>query len=167
MFSQFNSVTQSCTTLCDLMDFGMPGLLPVHQQLPELAQTHVHWVSDSIQPSHPLSFPFLLPSIFSSIRVFSNESVFRIRCPSIGASASASVLPMNIQGWFLSGLTSLSSLQSKGFSRVFFSSTTFQKHQFFSTQPSLWSNFHICTWLLEKPQFWLYRTLLVKVVSAF
>ena len=69
---------------------------------------------------------------------------------SIGASASASVLPMNIRGWFPSGLTGLSSLLSKGVSRVF-SSTTVQKHQFFSTQPSLWSNSHIHTWLVEKP----------------
>ena len=69
---------------------------------------------------------------------------------SIGVSASASVLPMNIQDWFPLGLTGLISLQSKGLSRVF-SNTTVQKHQFFSTQLSLWSNSHIHTWLLEKP----------------
>ena len=68
---------------------------------------------------------------------------------SIGALASASVLPMNIQGWFPLGLTGLISLQSKGLSR-FFSSTTVQKHQFFRAQPSLRSNSHIHTWLLEK-----------------
>ena len=68
---------------------------------------------------------------------------------SIGASASASVLPMNIQGWFSLGLTGLISLWSKGLSRVF-SNTSVQKHQFFSTQPSLWSNSHIHMWLLEK-----------------
>ena len=68
----------------------------------------------------------------------------------IGASASASVLPMNIQGWFPLGLTGLISLQSKGLSRVF-SNTTVQKHQFFSTQPFLWSNSHIHTWLFENP----------------
>ena len=67
----------------------------------------------------------------------------------IEPSASASVLPMNIQGWFPLGLTGLVSLQSKGLSRVF-SSTTIWKHQFFSAQPSLWSNSHICTWLLKK-----------------
>ena len=78
----------------------------------------------------------LLPSIFPSIRVFSNESVPRTRCQSKGVSASASVLPVNIQDWFPSGLTSLISLQSKGLSRVF-SITPVQKHQFFSTQPSL------------------------------
>ena len=69
---------------------------------------------------------------------------------SIGVSASASVLPMNIQDWLPLGLTGWISLQSKGLSGVF-SSTTIQKHQFFSAQPSLWSNSHICAWLLEKP----------------
>ena len=69
---------------------------------------------------------------------------------SIWASASVSVLPMNIQSWFPLGLTGLFSLLSKGLSRVF-SSTTIWKHQFFSAQPSLWSISHICTWLLEKP----------------
>ena len=69
---------------------------------------------------------------------------------SIWASASASVLPMNIQGWFPLGLTGLIFLLSKRFSRVF-SSTTVRKHQFFRTQSSLWSNSHFCTWLLEKP----------------
>ena len=77
LHSWFSSVTQSC--LCDAMDCSMPGF-PVHQQLPELSQTHVHWVCDAIQPSHPLS-PLLLPSIFPSIRVFTNESVLRIRRP--------------------------------------------------------------------------------------
>ena len=90
----------------------------------------------------------LPPSIFPSIRVFSNESVLCISSQSIGASAS--VLPMNIQGGFPLGLTGLISLQSKGFSRVL-SSTTIQKHQFFSIQPSLWFTSHIRTWLLERP----------------
>ena len=69
---------------------------------------------------------------------------------SIEALSSASVLPVKIQGWFPLGLAGLIYLLFKGLSRVF-SSTTVQKHQFFSTQPSLWSNSHICTWLLEKP----------------
>ena len=76
---QFSSVTQSCSTLCDLMNCSTPGLL-VHHQLPESTQTHVHWVSDAIQPSHPLSSPS--PGLnFSSIRVFSNESALHIRWP--------------------------------------------------------------------------------------
>ena len=73
---------------------------------------------------------------------------------STGASASASVLPMNIQGWFPLGLTGLISSQFKGLSRVFFN-TAVRMHQFFSTQPSLWSGSHIRTWLMEKPYLWL------------
>ena len=109
---QFRSVAQSCLTLCDCMDCSMPGF-PVHHQLLELAQTHVHPVGDAIQPSHPLvpfssclqSFPasgsFLMSWLFTSGR------------ESIGALSSASVLPVNIQGWFPFGLTGLISLQSK------------------------------------------------------
>ena len=84
----------------------------------------------------------LLPSIFPRIRVFSNESVFMSGGQSIGASTSASVFPMNTQGWFPLGLTGLISKKSKELSRVF-SSTTVQKHQFCSAQPSLWSNSHM------------------------
>ena len=82
----------------------------------------------------------LLPSIFLSIRVFFNE-LFASDGQKIGASASASVLPMNIQGLFPLGLAGLISLLSKGLSRVFYN-TTIQKNQFFSTQPSLWSHIH-------------------------
>ena len=95
---------------------------------------------------HPLLLP---PSIFPSIRVFSNESVLFIRWQSIGVSASASVLPMNIQDWFPLGLTGLILLSNR-LSRVF-SNTTVQKHQFFGAQPSSQSNSHIHTWLLGKP----------------
>ena len=85
----------------------------------------------------------------------------------IGASASsASVPPMNIQDWFPLGLTGLISLLSKGLSRIFFS-TTIRKHQFFSTQLSLWSNSHTRTWLLEKLQLWLYRPLSTKWCLCF
>ena len=75
---QFSSVAQSCLTLCDPMDCSMPGF-PVHHQLPELAQTHVHRVGDAIHHLVLCRPLLLLPSIFSSIRVFSNESVLRIR----------------------------------------------------------------------------------------
>ena len=74
------SVAQSCPTLCDLMDCSTPSF-PVHHHLLELAQIHVHWISDAIQPSLPLSSPFLLPSIFLSIRVFPNELTLCIRWP--------------------------------------------------------------------------------------
>ena len=80
---------------------------------------------------------------------FPRSQFFALGGQSIGVSASALVLPMNIHGWFPLGLTGLISLQSKGLSRVF-SSITVQKHQFFSTRPSLWSNSHIHAWLLEK-----------------
>ena len=111
----------------------------------------------SVMPSnhlilcHPL---LILPSIFSSIRVFSKESVLLIRCPKFGASASASVCPKNLQDWFPLGWTGWISLQSKGLSRVF-SYTTVQKHQFFSPQRSSWPNSQIHTWLLEKSLLWL------------
>ena len=78
---QFSSVSQSCPTLFDPMNCSKPGF-PVHYQFPETAQTHVHRVSDAIQPSYPLNCPLLLlPSVFPSIRVFSSGSVFCNRCP--------------------------------------------------------------------------------------
>ena len=113
--------------------------------------------SDSCPPSqwcHPAIASSVVP--FSSCpqslpasQSFPRSQLFTWGGPSIGVSASASVLPVNIQGCFPLGLTFLI-LQSKGFSRVF-SNTTVHKHQFFSSQPSLWSNSHIHTWLLEKP----------------
>ena len=103
------------------------------------------------------------PTILSSVIPFSSclqyfpawgsfliNQLFTSGDQSIGASVSASVLPMNIQDWYPLGLTGWISLQSKRLSRVF-SNNTVQKHQFFSTQPSLWYNSHIHTWLLEKP----------------
>ena len=94
---------------------------------------------------HPtICCPLLLPSIFLSIRVFSNKSALCIWWPKYWSFSLATVLPMNIQSWFPLGLTRLISLQSKELSRVF-SNTTVQKHQFFYAQPSLWSNSHIHT----------------------
>ena len=107
---------------------------------------------ESVMPSNHLVLCrplLLLPSIFPSIRVFSSQ-LFTSGGQSIGASASASVLPMNIQDCFPLGLTGLISLQSKGLSRVF-TNIIIQKCQFFGAQPSLWSNSHIHRWLLEKP----------------
>ena len=147
-FNQFSSAAQSCPNICDHMDCSVPGF-PVHHQLPELAQTHVHQL---VMPSkHSILYcPLhLLPSIFPSIRIFSNELALCIRWPKDWSWASISVLPMNINGWMHLGLTGLISLLSKGISRVF-SNPTVQKHQFFSTQLSLWSNSHIHTWPLEK-----------------
>ena len=113
------------------MDCNMPGL-PAHHQLPEFTQTHAQWQGDAIQPSHhsvihlsscPQSFPM-------------SGSFKRSQLLCIGVSASASVLPVNIQDWFPLGWTGWISLLPKGFSRVF-SNTTVQKHQFFCAQLSL------------------------------
>ena len=90
---QFSSVTQSCPTLWNPMNWSTPGL-PVHHQLPEFTQTHVHWVDDATQPSHPLLSPLLLPSIFPSIRIFSNESALHIKWPKYW-SFSFSISPSN------------------------------------------------------------------------
>ena len=147
--SQFSSVSQSCLTLCNPMDCTTPGFL-VHHQLLQLVQTHVHWVGDAIQPSHPLSFPSPPTLSFPASGSFPMSQFFASGGQSIGVSASTSVLSMNIQDWFPLGWTVWISLQSKGLSRGF-SNIAVQKHEFFSTQLSLQSNSHIHTWLLEKP----------------
>ena len=108
---------------------------------------------ESVMPSSHLILcrsPLLLPSIFPSIRVFSDESALHIRWPNIGVSASASVLAVNTQDSSPLGWSAWISLQSKRLSRVF-SNTTVQKHQFFGTQLFSQYNCHIHTWLLEKP----------------
>ena len=142
------SVAQSCLILWNPMDCRMPGF-PVLWTLPELVLTQIYQVS---KPSNhfTLCCPLLhLPLIFASIRVFSSQSVLPIRWSKCWNSTSASVLPMNILGWFLLGLTDLIYFQSKELSRGF-SNTTVQNHQFVKAQASLWSNSHINTWLLEK-----------------
>ena len=147
---QFSSVAQSCPTLCDPMSRSMPGL-PVHHQLLESTQTHVHPVGDAIQPSHPLSSPSPPapnPSQHQSLFQWVNSS--HEVGQSTGVSALASFLPKNTQGWSPLEWTGSISLQSKGLSRVF-SKTTVQSHQFFSAQLSSQSNSHIYTWPLEKP----------------
>ena len=129
------------------MNHSMPGL-PVHHQLPEFTQTHIHRVSDAIQPSHPLSSPSPPAPIPPSITVFSNESTLCMRWPKYW-SFSFSIIPSKkSQGWSPSEWTGWISLQSKGLSRVF-SNTTVQKHQFLGAQPSSWPNSHIWTWLLD------------------
>ena len=127
----------ACSNLCPLKLGGHPTIL-----------SSVVPFSSCLQ-SFPASGSFLMNWLFTSGGW------------SIGASASASVLPVNIQDWFPLGLTGLISLQYKGLWRVY-SNTTVQKHQFFGAQPSLWSDSHIHTWLLEKPQLWLYRPLSAK-----
>ena len=101
------SVAQSCHTLCDPTDWSMPGF-PVPNQLPEFAKIQVHWVDDAIQPSQSLSPPCPLALRLSQHQsVFPVSGVFTSGGQNIGASASASVLPVNIQGWFALGLTGL------------------------------------------------------------
>ena len=146
---QFSSVPQSCPTLCNPINHSMPGL-PVHHQLPEFTQTHVHRVGDAIQPSHPLLSPSPLAPNRSQHQSFPMSQLFTWGAQSTGVSALASFLPKKSQGWSPSEWTGWISLQSKGLSRVF-SSTAVQKHQFFGAQPSSQSNSHIHTWPLEKP----------------
>ena len=146
---QFSSVAQSCPTLRDPMNRSTPGLSVPHQLL-EFTQTHVHRVSDAIQPSHPLSSPS--PPVFSLSQhwglfqwVSSSHRVAKVLEFQLQHQSFEwifGLIPLGWTGWI--------SLQSKGLSRVF-SNTTVQKHQFFSTQLSLESNAHIHTWPLERP----------------
>ena len=133
-----SSVQFSCSVVSDSL--GPHGLqharLPVHHQLPEPTQIQVQGVGDAIHPSHPLSFPSPPAFNLSQPQSFQISQFFTSSGPSIGVSASTSVLPMNIQDWFPLGWTGWISLQSKGLPRVF-SNTTVQKHQFFCAQLSL------------------------------
>ena len=141
---QFSSVVQSCPTLCNPMNRSTPGL-PVHHQLLEFTQTHVHRVSDAIQPSHPLSSPFP-----PAPRVFSNESALCMRWPKYW-SFSFSIIPSKEHPGPISfRMDWLDLLAVQGTLKSLLN-TTVQKHQFFLTWTSLWSNSHINAWLLEKP----------------
>ena len=143
------SVTKSCLTLSDSMDWGIPGF-PVLHYLLELAQTYVHWVSNAIQPSHHLSSPSPAFNLSQHQGLFKWAIFLHQLAKVLGVSASTWELPMNIQDWFPLGWTGWISLQSKGLLRVI-SNTTVQKHQFFCIQLSSSSNSHIYIWLLEKP----------------
>ena len=144
---QFSLVTQLCPIICDPMNRSRPGL-PVHHQLPELTQTHVHRVGDAIQPSHSLLSPSPpAPNPSEHQGLFQMSRLFTSGGQSIEVSALASVLPKKSQGWSPSEWTGWISLQSKGLSRVF-SHTTVQKYQFFGAQLSSQSNSHIHTWPL-------------------
>ena len=129
------SVAKPCPTFCDPVDCSTPSF-PVLHDLLEFAHTHVHWVSDAIQSSHPLLPLSSCLQSFPASGSFPMSWLFASGGQIIGASASASVLPMNIQVWFPLGWTGWISLQPKGLSRVF-SNTTVQKHQFLRTQLSL------------------------------
>ena len=140
---QFSSVAQSCPTLCDPMNCSTPGL-PVHHQLPEFTQTHVHRVGDAIQPSHPLSSPFPPAPIPPSIKVFSKESTLRMRWPKYW-SFSFSIIPSKqIPGLISFRMHWLDLLAVQGTLKSLLH-TTVQKHQFFGYQLSSQSNSHIHT----------------------
>ena len=151
----FNSVQFSHSVMSDsLQPHGLQHpRLPCPSPTPRACSNScpsIQWchptISSSVVPlsSHLQSFP--------ASGYFPMSQFFTSGGQSIGVSASASVLPKNIQDWFPLGLTDWISLQFKGLSRVF-SNTTNQKHQFFSVQPSLWSNSHMHTWLLENSSF--------------
>ena len=153
-------MAKSRLTLCNPMDCSMPGL-PVPHHLLEFAQVYVHCISDAIQPFHPL-LPFLLPSVFPSIRIFSNESALHIRWPkywsfSISPSSEYSGLISFRMYWFdlLAVQGSLQHHKSL-FQHHSLKAPILQCSVFFMIQLS-----H-CTWLLERPQLWLYRPLSAK-----
>ena len=141
------SLTTSCPTLCDPTACSTPGF-PVLHYLLESAQIHVHWIGDAIQLSHPLS-PLSPPALNLS----QYQGLFQwvgsaSGGQSIGTSASVSVLPMSIQGWFPLGLTGLISLLSEGLQE---SSTALQFKSINSLALSLYGLTFMSTWLLEKP----------------
>ena len=133
---QFSSVTQLCPTFWDPTDYSIPGL-PVHHQLPELALIHVYWVSDAIQPSHPLSSPS--PPTFNLSQhqgLFQGVSSFHIRRPKYW-NFSFNISPSDEYSELISfRMPGLTSLPVEGLSRVL-SNVTNQKHQFSTAQPSL------------------------------
>ena len=144
---QFSSVSQSCLTLWDPMDWSTPGL-PFHHQLLEFTQIHVHWVGDAIQPSYPLS-----SSSSPALNLSHHQGLFKWVSSSHQAAKVLEIQHQSFQ-WILR-TDFLYDWQvwypcSPRDSQVF-SNTTVQKHRFFSTQLSLWSNSHIHAWLLEKP----------------
>ena len=134
-------------TLCDLWTVARQASrsFTISRSLPKLMS-----IESAMSPNHLILRSFSsCPQSFPASGSFPMSWLFTLGHQSIRASASGSVLSMNNQGWFPSGLTGWISLQSKGLSRIF-SNTTVGKHPFFDSQPSLWSNSHIHTWLLKK-----------------
>ena len=156
-----HSVAKSCRTPCNPMDYNMPGFpaFTIFWNLLKLISIKSMMPSNHLKLCHPL---LSLPSIFHSIRVFSNESALWIRWPkywsfNISPSSEYSELISLTIDWLIS-------LLYKGLSRVF-TTTTVRKHQFFSAQPSLQSNSNIPKWLLEKTIVLTIQTLVGKVMS--
>ena len=135
---QFSPVIQLCPTLCNPMACSTPGF-PVHHQLPELAQTYVHWIKDAIQPSHPLSSPSLPAFNLSRIRIFSSESVLHIRWPKYW-SFSFNISPSNEYSGLISFRMDWFDLAVQGTLKSLlqhFWTSPVQKHQFLGAQLSL------------------------------
>ena len=158
-------VAQSCLTLCDPMDSSTPALFVLHH-LSKFAQVHVHCIGDAIQSSHPLT-----PPSSSALYLSQHQGLFQwVSC----LHQMIRILELQLQHrsfqWVLRVdfpcLTGLISLLSKGLLGVF-PSTTVQRHQFFSTPPSLWSNSHNYTWPLGRSQLLLYRPVSVEECFCF
>ena len=150
VYNSYSSVAQLCLTLCDPIDCSMPGL-PCPSPTPGVysnSRPLSRWCHPTISSSVVAFSSYLQP--FPASGSFQMSPFFASGGQGIGVSASASVLPMNIQDWFPLAWSGWISLQSKGLSRVF-SNTTVQKHQFFGAQASSQSNSHIHTWPQEKP----------------
>ena len=157
LFLKVELIHNICSVSCSVMsdsatpkDCSMPGL-PVHHQLLEHTQTHVHCFGDAIQPSLPLSSPS--PPTFNLSHhqgLFKWISSFHQVAKVLEFQFQHQSFQWNPNGLLGSQWTSWISLQSMGLSRVF-SNTTVQKHQFFGSQISLWSSSHIHTWLLRNP----------------
>ena len=147
----FCSVAKLHPTLRNPVDCSTPGFSVLHY-LPEFAQTCVHWVGDTIQPSHPLSFPSPPALKLSQRQVFTKEMALRIKWPKYW-TFSFSISPSNEYSGLISVRIDCFDLLaiSWTFKRIF--SSTIWKCQFFGAQPSLWSNPHICTWLLKNHSF--------------
>ena len=138
-------VAKSRPTLCNPTDCSTAGL-PAPHHLSEVAQVHVHWISDAIQPSHPL-----MPS--SSLNLSQHQGLFQWISSShqVAKILEFSIIPSNEYSGLISfRIDWFDLLASKRLSKVFFS-TTVWKHQFFGTQAFLWTNSHFHLWLLEKP----------------
>ena len=150
MHIQFSSVAQLCPTLCNPVDCSTPDL-PVHHQLLEFTQTHVHWLGDAIHPSHPLSSPSP-----PTLNLSQHQGLFQWVSSS---HQVAKVLELQLQHQSFQWIFRVDFLCSwlvwspcsPGDYQESLLQLTFQKHQFSGVQSSLWSNSYICTWLLEKP----------------
>ena len=138
------SITKLYLTLCD--SWTVASQAPLFSTISQNLLKFMNFKSIVLSNHLILCHPLLMPSIFPSTKVFSNELALCIRWPKYSSFRLASVLPKNIQSWSPLGLTCLISLQSKRLSRVF-ARTTVQKYQFFGAQPSLWSSSHVHTWL--------------------